>query len=169
MRTVSRVLLTLLVAVMAMGASAQNKFGHIDFGELYSIMPGQDSVMIKYDAYKKTLQKQLNKMQAEYENKVNEFNTNAPITPEPILTSMKEEIADLEERIMNFQQTAQQGLLAKEEELTLPIIEAARTAVEEVAKANGYTYVFNSAEGLLLYAKDSDNIMPLVKKHLGIE
>lgn len=168
MKTISRVMLTLLIAVMALGASAQ-KFGHINFGELYQIMPGQDSVKIKYDAYKNTLQSQLNKMQAEYETKVNEFNANAPITPEPILTSMKEEIADLEERIMNFQQTAQQGLLAKEEELTEPIIEAAKTAVEEVAKANGYTYIFNSAEGLLLYAKDSDDIMPLVKKHLGLQ
>lgn len=56
MKTISRVMLTLLIATLALGASAQ-KFGHINFGELYTIMPGQDSVKIKYDAYKNTLQR----------------------------------------------------------------------------------------------------------------
>jgi outer membrane protein len=38
-----------------------------------------------------------------------------------------------------------------------------------VAKENGYTYVFNSAEGLILVAPPSDDILPLVKKKLGIK
>lgn len=169
MKTLKSLVLTLAVLFSTLGVMAQaNKFGHINFGELYSIMPGQDSVKVKYNAFKMTLQNQLNKMQAEYDAKVSEYQKVAPITPEPILTSMREEIEDLEQRIMNFQQTAQQSLISKEEELTQPIIDKARTAVEEVAKANGYTYVFNSSEGLLLYAKESDDIMPLVKKYLKI-
>jgi outer membrane protein len=53
-------------------------------------------------------------------------------------------------------------------ELTSPIIEKARKAVEDVATENSYTYVFNSTEGLLLYATPSDDITDLVKAKLGI-
>ena len=47
-----------------------------------------------------------------------------------------------------------------------PIQRLAREAIQTVAKANGYTYVFN-AEALLV-SPASDDILPLVKKHLKI-
>ena len=77
-------------------------------------------------------------------------------------------INDLKERLDAFEVQATQDLQDKEMKLTAPIIEKARKAVEEVATENGYTYVFNSTEGLLLYATPSDDISDLVKKKLGI-
>lgn len=68
-----------------------------------------------------------------------------------------------------FNTQAQTDLRNKEEELTAPIIARARKAVEDVAKESGYTYIFNSTDGLLLYATPSDDILPLVKKKLGIQ
>ena len=62
-----------------------------------------------------------------------------------------------------------QDLAAKEDELTRPIIDRARKAINEVAKEGGYTYIFNASEGLLLYNEGGENIMPMVKKKLGIE
>jgi outer membrane protein len=67
-----------------------------------------------------------------------------------------------------FEQTATEDLQNKELELTTPIIEKAKAAVEKVAEENGYTYIFNSTEGLLLYALPSDNVMTMVKAKLGI-
>ena len=87
----------------------------------------------------------------------------------PIIRSTKEaEINDLKDRMDAFEQTATQDLQNKESELTEPIISKARDAVEAVAKENGYTYVFNSTEGLLLYAQPSDDIMDMVKAKLKI-
>jgi hypothetical protein len=37
-----------------------------------------------------------------------------------------------------------------------------------VAKENKYTYILNSIEDVVLYSEPSDDIMPLVKKKLGI-
>jgi outer membrane protein len=68
----------------------------------------------------------------------------------------------------SFEVTATQDLQQKEVELTSPIIEKARNAVEAVAKENGYSYIFNSTEGLLLYAQPSDDVMDMVKAKLGI-
>ena len=57
---------------------------------------------------------------------------------------------------------------AKQQELVQPFIEKAKAAVKEVAKENKYTYIINAIEDVVLYSEPSDDIMPLVKKRLGI-
>ena len=53
-------------------------------------------------------------------------------------------------------------------ELVQPFIDKAKAAVKEVAKENKYTYIINSIEDVVLYSEASDDVMPLVKKKLGI-
>ena len=50
-----------------------------------------------------------------------------------------------------------------------PIVDRAKKAIEEVGKENGYTYIFDAGVGAVLYSQDSDDIMPLVKKKLGLK
>jgi outer membrane protein len=78
------------------------------------------------------------------------------------------EITNLEERISEFQQSAQKDLQSQEEKLLRPIIDKAKKAIEDVAKENNFTYIFDSGVGVLLYQNDSDDIMPMVKKKLGL-
>ena len=49
-----------------------------------------------------------------------------------------------------------------------PIIVKARKAIEDVFEEGGYTYVFDKTAGSILFAKENENIMPLVKKKLGL-
>lgn len=171
MKNITRFLTVLVILTFAFNASAQKapKFGHIDFAKLYSIMPGQDSVQAVYESYAKGLQDQLSTMQAELENKYMEYQANQATMSNIIKQTKEREIQDMQTRLEEFNAQAQQDLINKENELTAPIIEKARKAVKEVAKENGYTYIFNSTEGLLLYATPSDNILPLVKEKLGIQ
>jgi outer membrane protein len=48
-----------------------------------------------------------------------------------------------------------------------PIMDKARKAIEAVGKENGYQYIYDAAG--LLYAQDSDNVLPLVKAKLGLK
>ncbi|OQX82369.1 MAG: hypothetical protein B6D64_00480 [Bacteroidetes bacterium 4484_276] len=160
-------ILVLVTFTFAVNTQAQ-KFGHIDFAKLYSVMPGQDSVRAVYEAYATGLQNQMTTMQAELENKFMEYQANQATMSNIIIQTKEREIQDLQARIEEFNQQAQQDLGEKEQELTAPIIEKARKAVEDVAKENGYTYIFNSTEGLLLYAAPNDDVMPLVKAKLGM-
>ena len=76
----------------------------------------------------------------------------------------------MQQRIQGFQQTAQQDLQQKEAELFQPIMDKAQSAIEAVAKANGFTHVFDlGAGGVLYFSEQSIDILPLVKKELGIE
>ena len=49
-----------------------------------------------------------------------------------------------------------------------PIIEKARKAIDEVAVDKSYTYIFDNSQGLLLYAKDSEDVMTDEKAKLGL-
>ena len=53
----------------------------------------------------------------------------------------------------------------KQEQLLAPIQQKAVATIQEVAKTNGYTYVFNK-EVLFSYP-DSDDLMPLIRKKMG--
>ena len=107
-------------------------------------------------------------MQTELENKFMDYQANAEGMSAIIKQTKEAEMNDLRERLDAFEAQATQDLQNKELELTSPIIEKARKAVEEVANENGYTYIFNSTEGLLLYAEPGDDIMDLVKAKLEI-
>jgi outer membrane protein len=170
MRNFIKVVAVIAFAAMSFTVSAQKnqKFGHLDFAKLYAAMPGQDSVKVKMQDYIKTIQDQYSAMQTEYESKLNDYTANKETMSSIIKQTKEKEIGDLQDRMQAFQGSAQQAMSDKEAELTAPIIDKAKAAVKDVAKEGGYTYVFNSTEGLLLYAEPNDDILPLVKKKLGL-
>jgi len=167
MRNIVKILTVLIFVSFAYSANAQ-KLGHLDFAKLYSLMPGQDSIKAVYETYAKGLQNQLATMQAEWENKLSDYQANQATMSNIIKQTKERDLQDLQTRMEDFNQKAQQDLQDKEAELTQPLIEKARKAVEDVAKEKGFTYVFNSTEGLLLYAGGED-ILPLVKAKLKIQ
>ena len=65
---------------------------------------------------------------------------------------------------------AQEDLQNKQVELLTPIIERATTAVQNVAKANKFTYILDASESkaVVIFAQDGEDIMDKVKKELGI-
>jgi outer membrane protein len=162
------VVLFLITGISNSFAQSNIKLGHLDFAKLYGMMPGLDSVKVEFDNYNKTIQEQFAAMQTELENKFMDYQASVEGMSEIIRATKEAEINDLKERLDAFEIQATQDLQNKEMELTSPIIEKARKAVEELAKEQGYTYVFNSTEGLLLYATPSDDISDLVKEKLGI-
>jgi outer membrane protein len=171
MKNILKIIIVLAIAVSAMQVSAQKsqKIGHINFAQLYELMPGQDSIRAAFNSYQEQLQIQFQAMQTEYETKLNEYQTNMATMSNIIKQTKEKEIVDLQRRIQEFQQTAQEDLQEKEVELTAPIIEKARNAIKEVAKENGYSFILNSTEGLVLYTEATDDIMPMVKKKLNLK
>ncbi len=55
----------------------------------------------------------------------------------------------------------------KRQELSLPIQKKLQAAIEEVAKENGYTYIF--PREALIYMPPTSDIGPLVRKEIGFE
>jgi outer membrane protein len=107
-------------------------------------------------------------MMNEYRTKQEKYSAEAPKMSELLKKDKEEELGNLATRIQNFQQQAQAALEQQEQELITPIIDKAKKAIEQVAKENGYTYVFDTSIGAVLYWEESDNILALVKKKLNL-
>lgn len=60
----------------------------------------------------------------------------------------------------------QQRIQQKSQELITPIRAKATDAIKATAKENGYTYVLEAAA--VLVGPPGDDILPLVKKKLGV-
>ncbi len=168
-RTLGLLLITVMVSVSS--TFAQNyKFGHINSSELLSIMPDRDSAMLELQNYSQMLQQEIEALQIEYQNKVAAYQEKEQTYSDLVRESKLKEIQEMQGRMQEFQMTAQQDYQQKEAELFQPIMDEAQNAIEKVAKANGFTYVFDlSAGGLVYFSEESVDILPLVKKELGIE
>ena len=158
----------LIAATLLSTAVFAQKLGHINSNELLLAMPQRAAVESDIKKYAQDLESQLGMMTKEYQAKVQTYQSQEATMTDAIKQDKIKEITNLEERIGEFQQSAQKDLQTREESLLKPIIDKAKKAIEDVAKENSFTYIFDSGVGVLLYQKDSDNIMPLVKKKLGL-
>ena len=157
-----------LLCILTLSSSAQNKFGYIDSQELLMLMPERKTAETEVQEFAKSLEAQLGSMTAEYQQSVQEYQANESTYTDLVKQDKVAEITSLEQRIQAFQQNAQQSLQAKEQELLEPILAKARKAIEDVATEGDYTYIFDKSIGSILYAKESENVIPLVKKKLGL-
>ena len=163
-----KITLVTLISLFTLNLIGQNKFGYIDSQELLILMPERKSAENELQNFAKTLESQLELMSAEYQESVQQYQTNEASYSDLVKQDKIAEITGLEQRIQSFQQNAQQSLQKKEQELLEPILEKARKAIDDVAKEGGYTYIFDKSQGTLLYAKESEDILKLVKNKLKL-
>lgn len=171
-----KVLFTLAVVVMtafAFNANAQikaYKFGYVNSLELLDAIPEKKTADTELEKYGNDLYASLEKMYGEYQKKIQDFQTgvqNGTLT-EIDQEFKAKEIQDLEKRIQDFQESADEKIGKKRQALYQPLIEKINKAIADVAKEGGYTYIFDSSAGSILHADDSENIINVLKKKLGL-
>lgn len=146
------------------------KFGHIDLQALIGAMPERAEAEKNYLAFQKELEDALGDMQKELQNKYQEYTAKQDSMTETTRRIKGEELNTMNERIQNYQASAQQQLQAKQGELLKPVFDKADKAVKEVGAEKGLLYVFDMSSRTILYnSKESLDILPLVKTKLGIK
>lgn len=135
----------LLAGLTQIGFSQTKKFGHINSNELLMAMPERDSAEKKLQNEARQLESALQTMSKEYESKVAEYQANAATWGDVIKAAKAKDIGQLEQRIQEFQNSAQESLERKEQELMKPLIDKAKKGIEDVAKENGYSYILIQA------------------------
>lgn len=164
--------LILAIAFISIGLSAQaqtQKIGYINSLELLSVMPEIKKADKDVEAYRKTFIDQLESMNKEYEQKVKAFQASEKTLSEPIKEIKIKEIQDLEKRIVDLNQNAEEKVSKKREDLYAPALEKANKAIQDVGKEKGFSYIMDSSTGALLFATDADNVIDAVKAKLGIK
>jgi outer membrane protein len=169
MKFISVATMALLICLATVSLAQSHKFGHINSAELLQLMPEIKKADSTLQAYQKQLEEQNQTMLNEYQTKVTDYQKNEATMPDAVKDVKQQEISDLQQRIQQFQQTAQDKFQQKKEELYSPILKKAEDAIKQVAKEHTFSYVFDTSAGSVVYAQESDDIMPLVKKKLGLK
>ncbi|MFV0267114.1 MAG: OmpH family outer membrane protein [Draconibacterium sp.] len=174
MKDLMKLLAVLLFTVTAAtAANAQTlKFGHIDLQGLIQVMPERTTAEEEFNKFQGELEEILGDMQTQYQTKLGEFEQLGADASEIKRNAKVTEIQEIQQRIQNYQVTAQQQLQQKQGELLQPVFDKAEKAIEEVAKEKGLIYVFDAgaANRTILYkSNQSLDLLPLVKAKLGIQ
>ena len=162
-----------LITLAGQKALAQNiKFGHINSDELIQSLPEFDSANVKLEKFRKELINALELMSVELNNKSDAYNKESKNLTDIVKQTKEQELVDMNKRIQEFQNNAQQQLQEKQSELFQPIIAKVDKVIKEVGKENGFVYIFSIGQGSSLLFFDetkSTNIMPLAKAKLGLK
>jgi outer membrane protein len=150
-------------------AQAQTKIGYLNFNELVRAMPEFKTVQTQIDTYQKQFIDQLTVMNNELQGKIKDFQKNSTTMTDAVRTAKQTEIQDIQKRLQDYQNNAQQQVDAKTNELSKPLVDKAHAAVSAVAKEKGYTYVLDSSQVQVLVSPEGDDILAAVKAKLGLK
>ncbi len=166
MKTTVKKAALMIFAVGALTTASAQKVAHIHLDSLSSIMPETKIAKGVAETYFNDLKKTVASMDEEFQKKYSDYLQNEPTMNELVKKTKQDELQSLQTRIQDFNQQAQADYQKKSAELTAPIMEKAKKAIEAVAKENGFKYVLDTSSGNVLYSEQSEDILLLVKKKL---
>lgn len=164
---------TLLIAVaLVVGASsfsnAQSKIAHIATQDLIEQMPEYISANDQLEKLQKTYDTEIKDMATEAQNTMKRYESESNTKTDEENSKRLNELQQTQRSIQQYRQNAMQELQKKETELLRPVMEKARETIQKVAREKGYDYVLDSTTGTGLIMADGYDLMPDVKKALGI-
>lgn len=173
MKNTIKLVVFIAFTLVAMSLSAQQKpikLGHIETEKLVKSMPEVTTAEKTLQARRDEIEKESMSLRQQFQTKLAEYTEKAKTYSDIIRSSKEQELQELQQRIQRFEESAQTEFAKSQTELMQPIMDKALNAIKEVAKENGFTYVFDASSGVLLFTADnSEDLLPLVKAKLGIQ
>jgi len=145
--------------------NAQNKTGYVSIDEVVQLMPDYKKATAEMAQFDSALQINYGETLKELNRQDSMFKTDSVKMTMATKTAKKEQMKKLLVELQGYEQNYQQQMQQKQEEVMAPVAQKANQLIADVAKANGYTYVFRKEA--LIVSPEGDDILPLIKKKLG--
>ena len=168
LKNMKKILLIAAMAFVSAAAFAQPKFAHVNFTELYQLMPEADEARATMTAASNEAQETYQAMMDEFQTKYSQYQQKASTWTATIRESKEKELGDMQARIQEFSQNVQQELAAQEQQLMAPLYQKAQDTVTKLAKDGGYIYVFEASSVLYVDPAQSTDLTPAARKALNI-
>jgi outer membrane protein len=147
---------------------AQTKLGFISLSDMITGMPEYKKADSSMQEYQGALNQNFDDMKREFSEKDSLLSSKDTVKyTRAQLEIKRKQLGELYLKLQGYQQQAGQLFQQKQQELMAPIQKKASDIVQTVAKENGYTYVF--LKDALLVSPPADDLLPLVKKKLGMK
>ncbi len=171
-----KAILFLVVFIAGITFSNAQKFGYIDLESVVSKMPEFEKAKAQLEKEYRDVQNQLEQLQVEYNKKLQELQENMQLPANDsnkwspaVLQLKQQELSDLQQRIVNFQNTAQQTLQQRQVDLFKPVYNKVDSVVDIIAKKQGYIFVVTKDNVYYINKTKVDDITPEVEKILGLK
>ncbi|MDR0660522.1 MAG: OmpH family outer membrane protein [Prevotellaceae bacterium] len=167
MKSILKVFLFLAFVFLSINGFAQ-KVGHINYIELIQSMPETAAVNKELEALSQAYGEELETIEVEMRNKFVVYQNNSITWTKEVSDEKLAEIQALSEKRDVRAAELEREFQQKQDEKLAPIFEKAQNAINKVAKDNGVACILNAQA--ILYADPSSgfDLLPLVKKELGI-
>jgi len=166
MRNIFLFTLSILLSTTLVG----QKFGYMDSNALVAEMPEVKQADAKLETLQKQLQKQGQQKLQTLQQKAQDLERKerqGEIAPKK-LQEEAEKLQAEQLELQQFEQDMQRQVMQKRQELYKPIFDKVNMVIEEIAKEEGYTYIFDLSAGSILYADESTDVTSLVRQRLGL-
>lgn len=160
--------LALAMVAFAFSAQAQQSFGYVDAQAILADLPAVKQAEANLEALQAQLEKKLQASITQFQGDVQKFQQDVE---EGVLSPVQQqtEQARLEKRqqeLAGEEQGMVQQIQKKRTELLEPIYDSLNAAIADVAKENGFTFIFDKQ--VLLYSDESQDVSEAVKAKINI-
>ena len=161
-------LLLLLIAPMSVFAQ---KFGHVKFAEILTVMPEYTKAQTDIQAQQKQYEDEMKRASDELTKKFTEYQQEQANLPKNSPERRQKELQELNEKGMQFQADAQQQLQKAYAEMMEPIYKKIDDAIKAVGQEGGYVYIFDLNRTDIPFVNESlsTDVTPAVKGKLGLK
>ncbi len=141
--------LILMLMLMAPLATFAQKFGKVNTQTILQAMPEISKINGELEAQAKTYENDLKSMQEELQRQSDAYDKAKSTMNATAQQQKEEELQQLYTKIQQQYQSNQQDMQKLQQEKMQPVITKVRTAIDNVGKAGGYTFIFE--EGVAVY------------------
>ncbi len=150
------------------------KIGYANLEYILKNLPEAQQMNREVEDYRKILNDQIVAKQEYYQSLLEDYyDKQEKEFSESLLSSMRDQITSLEQEIQVDIANADAKLSAMSVQKLQPITDMIIEAINNVYEAEGYTYIFNSADGtgnsVVLRGPEADNLTYRILKELGVE
>lgn len=166
-----KIFFILFLCVLGTLQMSAQKFGHLNFGNLVAAMPETKTSDTQLETYQNQLvskgEEMVKAFQKKYEKFVSDVKSGALAPKDQQATQLA--LQNEQQSILQYENEVIQKVQEKRQELLKPIIEKAQKAIDEYARDNGYTMIFDtSVFNAVLFVEDGDDLMDEIKAKLGL-
>ena len=167
MKKLSALLLMLLPFAGAVNAQ-EVKIAFVNTQEVFMALPEVADMQKKLEDLNAKYKKELETMQGEYQKKYSDFIAQQDSLTENIKVRRMQEVQDMQQRMDNFVQVAQQDVAKQQQDLLTPIQQKIQDAIKAVGAEKGYTYIIDP-QVLLYQGSNAIDATQFVKAKLGLK
>ena len=159
---------------LAITAFSQMKIGYANLEFILKSLPEAQQMNHEIEDYRNVLNEQIIAKKEYYQSLLEDYyDKEQKGFAESLLTSMRDQIVSLEQEIQLDVANADAKLAALSTQKLQPITEKIIEAINRIYEEEGYTYIFNSADGtgnsIVLKGPEADNLTYRILEEMGVK